>query len=710
MNKYNIEFIENEAFEKKVNIRLCNELINFIALTSDKDSKGILNKLEKKCIWFEKNGVVEIHEICQFEYLGELLERYEEKIGNNIDNIRAIALAIGYSTELITSNMIIGNQLINFVNKINVMAKNDIYLKGALYLYDNKKYVEYKKELLNKEYDNTEDIIFVFSIFDDIEKTFDILNKQIISLIGINKTIRAINNVKLYAWLIKTLYDVVRKDRRKEMLLLKKIISIPTKQIKNDDDIYNILIVAGYSKEEIYYLNYMLLLYNDIPNKVRLGNSITEERIAINFCRVILNSSETQKESIYILIKDMINLYNRFDIKCAGNDNLKDAILEKLSINNPITFFKFYEIFKKNIFEFDILDEKWDILSKEMNKQDYRELFDKYIEQSETNKETLEKAIEKYVKNAKEQYLPTFFIYEYYRQDTFDKLVDKEIILLNKFFEDYEKYKETQYMEIRHLNEYVKRIKSKNAFIFMEYILEKRKYNIEDIEFLGFDLKELFRNRRYSYCREKNIDINKPFLTTSEKQKLFFWLENYMFKVHPNEYIDFIITILEDDKMQNIISNEDLRYIYLILSKVDLSVEKDNTLRKRYLTELELLNIEKKEQEAEERERQLRLKAIQETMQNKFDNIYKDSFKVIYDFCYTYRWHKEEWKICEKIVKPYIDEHIEKFKIDKEEIINFMELFELFLEEETISVEQFKKYIFRYLKEGLYDKIVERAC
>lgn len=38
--------------------------------------------------------------------------------------------------------MIIGNQEINFIKNIEKMAKNDIYLKAALYLYDNKNIME----------------------------------------------------------------------------------------------------------------------------------------------------------------------------------------------------------------------------------------------------------------------------------------------------------------------------------------------------------------------------------------------------------------------------------------------------------------------------------------------------------------------------------------------------------------------------------------
>ena len=203
MNIRNIKFIESEAFENKINIKLCNELINFIYETSSNKSKDILDDIIKKCIWFRKNKILELQEICEIEYFGELLERYQEKVGGNSKNIRAIALALGYAKDLITPNMIIGNQLIDFINKIKKMSENDIYLKGALYLYDNKKYSNYIEDLLNnKKYESTEDMFFVISLSEDIETSFNSIREQIVNLIGKNKTISAINNVKLYGWFI----------------------------------------------------------------------------------------------------------------------------------------------------------------------------------------------------------------------------------------------------------------------------------------------------------------------------------------------------------------------------------------------------------------------------------------------------------------------------------------------------------------------------
>ena len=63
MNIRNIKFIESEAFENKINIKLCNELINFIYETSSNKSKDILDDIIKKCIWFRKNKILEIKNI-----------------------------------------------------------------------------------------------------------------------------------------------------------------------------------------------------------------------------------------------------------------------------------------------------------------------------------------------------------------------------------------------------------------------------------------------------------------------------------------------------------------------------------------------------------------------------------------------------------------------------------------------------------------------
>lgn len=315
MDKNEIEFIENEAFEKKVNIELCNKLINYIIKISDNDYRSTLKNISDKCIWFKSLNNVDMQKDFQVKYLGELLERYEEKIGDNINDIRAIALALGFTAESITTNMIVGNQLVNFITKINTMAKDDIYLQGALYLYNNKKNEQYKTNLLKNHYLETEDLIFVLSLFDDIEKIYTLLRNQIIELLGKKRTIGVINNIKLYSWFINRFYSIIKKDRKKEAAVLKSLLILPTQLIKSNNSNYTILISNNYKEEEILYLNYGFLYYSLIPKTVRMGNSITEERIAINLCKTLLDSEYSCEESLYKLIDSILKKYEHLDIK-----------------------------------------------------------------------------------------------------------------------------------------------------------------------------------------------------------------------------------------------------------------------------------------------------------------------------------------------------------------------------------------------------------
>ena len=129
--------IECEVYENIINIELFNKIIAFIMeTTQNKDKYLILSQIEKNCIWLQRLKNVNFQEEYQFEYLGELLERYEERLGNNIEDIRAISLVLGYARDLIENTMFVGTQLVDFLRKVKNLAQNDIYIKGALYLYD----------------------------------------------------------------------------------------------------------------------------------------------------------------------------------------------------------------------------------------------------------------------------------------------------------------------------------------------------------------------------------------------------------------------------------------------------------------------------------------------------------------------------------------------------------------------------------------------
>ena len=614
---------------------------------------------------------------------------------------------------LITENMVVGTQLVDFINKIKQIANNDLYLKGALFLYDRNKFEQYSIELLDKEYKDTEDIVFVFSLFEDKAQVFEKLKTKLIQLLGKERTISPINNIKIYAYIINNIYGVINKRRKKDIDLLKALCVIPTKLLKEDSNEYKILTENYYSKEEIAYLNYAILFYSSIPKTVRIGNSIVEEKIVTRFCKVILNDYKEYNQNIYELVKELIDRYRVFDIKYAENRNLKEALLEyeKVNIVNPTTFMNFYEIFDNNLFTFNILDEKWDILAKNMDMNIYRNLFDDYIEYKDMEKEDLQSSIDKYEQLTQTSYIDSFLNFSYRREYIFSKLVDKNIISLIKYYEKSEDTKENNYLNLTYLKKYVNGVENRNAFLFLQYILEDKNYPINKIEKFEFNLKSLYGNIRYWGCCGVEININKDFLNMEERKKLLYWLDNYMFKMYPNDYLEFATSCLKSDAVLNLISKERLKKVYFKLIENDNELLKDKKLREIYLTQEELKKIENKEKAEKERKLKQEKLEKQEKIQGKFNTLSKTSFKELYDFCYIYKWNSEEWNICSKIVKEFNTRSSVKFSINDKQIIELMKLLTLLIEEKSIDVNEFKQYILEYLeKEDINNGELIRAC
>ena len=438
MNLEKIEKIEYKAYEKLINIELFNEIIAFISNTrTGKGTNNILYEIDNKCIWNKRVSCQNFQEKYKFQYFGELLERYEERMENNIENIRAIVLALGYGKNIIENSMIMGTQLIDFLNRIKSVAEKDIYIKGALYLYDSKKYDKYGEDLFNRDYSNTEEIIFVLSIFSDrVNEFFDHKKEQIIRLLAKDRNMEVIGNIGILSWLVKNIYPLIYKDRKKDISILKALIKLPTGFQKEDTTTYKELLNNGYSEEDIAYLNYFMLYYHPVPKTVKLGYSIVEEKIAINLCKVYINNEKSYENNVYNFIRGILCRYDKFDIKCYGYSGIKDAIKYEINVTNPITFTELYQELGENLYSFDILDEKWDIVSKKMEEDKYEEILDKFLLNCKNEKDRLLNSIKKYNELTGKNYVESFLNRSYYRQIVFDFLVDNNVILLKDFFEN----------------------------------------------------------------------------------------------------------------------------------------------------------------------------------------------------------------------------------------------------------------------------------
>lgn len=683
-----------QIYENKINIFLFNKIVSFIAeTTNSKEKSAVLSSIDKYCIWFEKIDISNIQEELKFEYLGELLERFEERVGSDIKDLRAISLALGYCKPLIESNMIVGTQLIDYINKIKELTENDIYLKGALYLYDNQKY-NYAAELINKEDMKTEEIVFVLSIFrEGMDNVFKHKKEQISNLFGKSRTISPMGNIRIYTWLLKSIYPLISQNKKKDEVLLKALTKIPTGYQKEDSSTYKTLIENGYSQKEIAYMNYVLPFFNIVPKSVNKG-SIVEEKIAINMCKVFLNDESEQTEEIYMILSNALLKYNYFNIKCYGFTGIKEALKDEVNIVNPITFIKLYRKLERNIYSFNILEDKWDIVATKLDIITYQDLFDRFLLYGNYDESQINECIEKYNKLTGESYLMTFYVNNIYRDRIFALLVEKNIIDLKEYFENAKDSINTNSRNI--LANYINSIKNRKTFDLLRYISSLNKYNIEEINQIGFNFSQLYSVYRYE---TEALDIDREFLSDEEQIILFNYIENYIFTLESDNYMVFLEKVLKSKNIQRLFAKDKLREIFLTIAEIESHLYKDEHLQSKYLTSEERESIKEKDRQEKERERQIVENKLKEEAETEFEKSPKNTFKEIYKFLDECYWERKKSKARIEIVLDYIFNNISIFNKETENIKYLIKITNMCVSFEESTIPKVSKILCEYLKE-----------
>ena len=125
---------ELKAYEAKINLPLFNAVAVFVMDTAEAGPMQRAGLYERCPFLYLQDSAFQ--EKYGFLYLGELLERYEERFGMAVQDLRAIALALGYTRDLQAKEMFVGSQKEDFLRKVRQNAEKDIYLAGALYLLE----------------------------------------------------------------------------------------------------------------------------------------------------------------------------------------------------------------------------------------------------------------------------------------------------------------------------------------------------------------------------------------------------------------------------------------------------------------------------------------------------------------------------------------------------------------------------------------------
>jgi len=588
---------ELTAYQSAINLTLLNDIIAFVRDTSKADGPK-RSALRRKCILLDgeaKNSAFQ--EKYGFLYLGELLERYEERFGMSIQDFRAIALALGYTHDMTDDSMFIGPQRRNFLRRLAGKTSGDAYLTGAMYLLSEQANTasSYEKALYEANYAATEEVLFALSLFQDQEQAFSRFKPLLLRLLGAGRTMTALGNMKALDWFIAWLTPRVKAGRGKDMALFRALTALPCAFVKPDSKHHTTLLDFGWTPLEIAYANMMEALSQSVSDSLRL-NSLLAEKVAVRLFQAVLPYESALPPDVYNQLSMILRRYSQFRIKYNGCEYLLDALKDGPHIRNVNTFLWFMchtEAAHPVFGDFDILESKWDALASAMDQKKYLELFEHSLT-DDLDASGIQSRIARYDALTGRSYLAA------YREggdvSRFDLLVNKGVLDLWQSFQDSldEAGFPARPCMIDHIKQYLNGLSTIQAYQFYEHYFEtypvlslEKYFNYRHRDFINAltDSRTYYNSSRYVLT----LAIQRTFLDDGQKRQLLKWLEEYIFAFAPDKYLPFAAAILEDKAVAGLFPMEEQCALFAaIIRQPGLVQGFADELKRRYLSEAEL--------------------------------------------------------------------------------------------------------------------------
>lgn len=259
------------AYQKAIDLTLYHAFAELVVQTSQDDKARMhYRQIEAAQIWQQDVDVSIYFEQYSLRYPGEVLERFEEKLGTDIRIVRALALALAVTRTLHADQMFVGSQRSGFFQKIRRIADGDVYLSGALYHLeeDTVRQRALLDALAKTEYTKTEEALFVLSLFDDREEGYQVMHAQLLRLFGPERTMPLAFNCGVLEWFIRTYAEQVKACRSRADLVLRTLVKLPCMNMKQDSREFAVLTAAGYGADEIILTNSLAMWMDRISYRL----------------------------------------------------------------------------------------------------------------------------------------------------------------------------------------------------------------------------------------------------------------------------------------------------------------------------------------------------------------------------------------------------------------------------------------------------------
>lgn len=589
--------------------------------------KDLVFRIAKKCcqgqiMLFGNRTEQSMEEAYQLRYPGEVLERYRERCGDTPENMRALAIALAECKEFLEDNMFVGNQKEAFISRLRSLSGSDIYLCGALYVLTDRKAEQKKLEEKLLEYapHTSQEFIYLQSVLLVWLPGYETDLGQWNRFLGIDRTMTAYGNQRIYAWFLNRFLQQIKGYRKKDGEVIKALAQFPFHHVKEENAYWERLRKAGYSGQEIIFLNMNLPFLSESPNHL-YSDSIVMERIVAQGCRDILNAEKVESPLLFEEVKRFLSMYSKFPIRLEGAKGLKELLQYRVNLKDAEMFLYFYQrkedhIIDEKWFLVDLTKERWDRLAEVFSTELYTDLFEDCFCSLAQGQE--DAWLEKYEKLCGEPYYNMLWKpQKIYTDHVFRNLVRAGKIDLVSHLMQYAKERsEADPQAVEEKWQYILMLISKKAQwidcyeVFRFWEAYEQLYGLEALrKFLG-DQDTISDNVGfYTFSRESKKFWQKlEFLSVEDQRKVFYWECDELYRHDPEYYNQFLLEFLLK-KGIDLFPKEQCREIAeVLLADLSESSYDARRLRTLYYTDEELAAYEAKEnqkkKESEERQMQ----------------------------------------------------------------------------------------------------------
>lgn len=711
MGEHKTEMLQ--IFMEDIDIHLFHDVVAFVTgVLNDEDQSDLYQKNLRQMIWYEGyNNSVDssIPDRYHLRYVGELLERFEERIGNDSRTVRAIAIAIALAKNVLNEKMFIGGQMKQFIHKIELMADGDIYLIAALSLLQGNDSESLLREMADYAFSGLQELLFAVSLFLPTNQVYDCFKEKLTTFFGAgSRSVSVYGNIELYAWFINNYYNIVKGDRRKDAKLLKVIISLPSMFVGPGTKQYEILEGNGFSELEIAYLNY------EVTNSScwRLGpdfGTIINEKIAIRFCEVFL-SQESLVGEVQELLSSTLKKYKSFKTKCYGERELSKVLDSRVVVKNPETFALLFEFDNElEVLRFDPLDKKWDGLLQLLGADAYRSIFDDMIFYHKPTDILFEKWIDKYRSITGTTYLSTFDENKY-RDSEFKYYVDTiDLDLICLFNEYFDSENDKSKVMLQHVYSYASKMETRKAFETMQYLFNRFGYS---------GLSNIFEELRHfegsfiewsGYRRSSHLKLEREYATKEESQLMFSWLDDAVYIRHPDKYVDFILLSISSEFIQSIYPKDELKTLLQLVAEYKPSEIRASNIDESlvFLSENEKADLFAKQEIAREKERQQAKAKAKHDIFTEAAFLEDASLRAFIAFRDKFKYDFPKQEYVPAVISHYLGVRFgtsDKILMSHDEIVNLFKLLRYLYFKKEISLDTAREYLIKSVEDTDADK------